>query len=386
MSYRFPILITLLTVMLPWTPLHADTLRLEFAQEGEPLQARALIVLHDALEDRTAFANFFHNWSDRDRSWARSQYCSVYSYEYERSGLTNLATPREIAEALYAKVRSNRFAIVDPDDVNPQSTSAPKDPRQPGPTLEGQHLELLLAGHGYGGLVARELALLAKKDGRKVKRLGYIGTPLDGLSTIDLILAFTLPSRALSLGLTTPLDNSILTSLSQGWWSLVELFDSGRSWSEVFAPARTDQRVVTAYGSTLRSPHPTDNVLYGRHRRILNDGLSSDGFVPHPLAWGTTTGPMPWLVERTLEGVQHADLTKSRDTFIFIVTELIDKEVTYEYLWRRQQIEDIIKATPDIKPLYIYWDERDTRAAAPQWREAYASRKGLYQMMWGVAP
>ena len=35
----------------------------------------------------------------------------------------------------------------------------------------------------------------------------------------------------------------------------------------------------------------------------------------------------------------------------------------------------------EIPPIGVYWDER-----VPAWQNAYASRKGLYEMLWLVSP
>ncbi len=359
----------------------ANTLRLEFVQEGDPSQPRALIVIHDAFEDRSTFADFFKSWSTL--SWARDQYCSVYSYEYEGSGLQNLVATEVVAQDLYARLRADRFEKGRQDEVNPARRINPSDPRQPQAETADQKVQILLAGTGYGGLIARETSLIAKKDGRIVKRLAYLGTPLDGLSTIDLLLAFGVKDRAARFGL-QPLTQDQMTSMSGAWWSLTDLFDVGRDWSTYFAPAHAEVLAVAAYGAKANLPHPTDNVLYGRHRRLATDEQGSDGFVPQPLAWGAKTGPVPWLKEVVLKGSGHTDLTKAGAPFL--LKEFLDREIVYSYLARRQGIEEMIRGNGELPPLGTYFDERESEGYQPHWREAYATPKSLYEMMWGVGP
>jgi pimeloyl-ACP methyl ester carboxylesterase len=356
------------------------TLRIEFAQEGEPSQPRALILIHDALQSRESLSTLLRLWGERDRSWARDQYCSVYSYEYQNSGLESLPTAAALAEDLYLKIRSDRFRRPYPDKVNPRVRPVPVNPPQPSPSLRSKKTELLLAGYGYGGLVARELSLLAKEDGLKVTRVAYVGTPLDGLSTLDLLLALSVPSRASKLGLPGPIGEDEFLNLSEGWQGLFTLYERASQLRRRFVPVLTETVFFGCYGNHKRPTHPTDNVLYGRHRRLADITQSGDGLSPLPMNWGERTGPIDWVVQSHLEKVHHQSLAfESAD---FILTELVDRKVTYDYLWRRQQIEDYVRGDGEILPLYIYWDERDTKYVAPQWREAYASRKGLYEMMW----
>ena len=95
---------------------------------------------------------------------------------------------------------------------------------------------------------------------------------------------------------------------------------------------------------------------------------------------GLYTGPEPATPVQTTEGIAQGEL---EEKYIeVILTKLVDQKITFEYLWRRQQIDEFIRGDGEIEPLYIYWDERDNKYVAPQWREAYASREGLYKMMW----
>ena len=57
--------------------------------------------------------------------------------------------------------------------------------------------------------------------------------------------------------------------------------------------------------------------------------------------------------------------------------------MTHGYLVRRQVIEQMIRGADDgeIPPIGVYWDER-----VPGWQNAYASRKGLYELMWLASP
>jgi pimeloyl-ACP methyl ester carboxylesterase len=368
-----------LLLLLLTAPCWANTLSLEFAQEGEPTIPRAVIVIHNVFEDRSSFQSFFKAWADR--SWARDQYCSVYSYEYEGNGLNDLVLPSVLAKDLYGRIRSDDFDSGRVDPVNPHRRTEPVDDRQPKPTLRGDNLELHFAGHGYGGLVARETALLAKKDGLKVTRVAYVGTPLDGLPTTELILAFSVLERASSLGLSQPLSAGEFSRLSDSWWHLTELYSEATEWSSYFAPVVQDVTFVNAYGTSPRVSHPTDNVLYGRHRRVAADDLERDGFLLQSLAWGKATGPVAWLKETVLKGTSQYALTESSGAFL--IKELLQTELAHGYLVRRQLIEETVRGEgDDLPPLGVYWDER----GSGMWRNAYASPKGLYEMMWEVAP
>jgi len=66
--------------------------------------------------------------------------------------------------------------------------------------------------------------------------------------------------------------------------------------------------------------------------------------------------------------------------------QLVDEQVIFAYLTRRQQIEDTVRGDGELPPIGVYWDERDLAGMQPSWRNAYASQKGLYEMMWGVSP
>lgn len=374
---------SLVMMMLLTLPSWADGLTLEFAQEGEPTQPRALVVIHNALESRESFQNFFTAWSTG--SWGRDQYCSVYCYEYRADDPTSLATSEQLAQDLYARIRSDSFQSGRADTVNPARRTSPTDSRQPSPSLKSERLQLLLAGAGHGGLVARRVCLLAKAEGRPVQRVAYIGTPLDGLSTIDLVLGLTSPDRAPLLGLDRVFDSQRLESLSPAWWGLTELFDELRDWPTVFAPAYQDTKIVGAYGQVTLPSHPTDNVLLGRYRsKSYSSPEWHDGWLPQPLCWGRETGPVTWINETSLAKTSHANLTEASSDFV--LKQGLDRPVIFGYLASRQMIEEMIKAKVGGEPLYQYWDERDGDGLTPQWREAYASRKTLYEMMWGVAP
>lgn len=369
---------TLLLWLALLVPCLGNTLTLEFAQQGEPTIPRALVVIHNTFEDRSAFGPFFKAWADR--SWARMQYCSVYSYQYSNSGLNDLKLPSAIAQELYAKIRSNNFQSGRPDPINPGRITYVGDERQPEPSLRGENLELIFVGNGYGGLIAREAALLAKAEGKKVTRVGYAGTPLDGMSVVDFILRSSQQETAPLMGLSRPLDAGSINGISSAWWHLSELFDEFKPWGTYYAPVLQDTLFVSAHGTAPTFYHPADNVLYGRGRKVVRGVEESDGFVPQPSLWGKSTGPVAFLSETNLRGINQANLTEQ--CAAFVTKEVIDRQVLYAYLIRRQIIEETIRGEGDIEPLGVYWDERENG----QWRYAYASAKGLYEMMWGVAP
>lgn len=351
----------------------ADTLTLEFAQEGDPGNPRALIVVHNMFENRDSLKPFLAAWSDR--SWARDQYCSVYCFEYRSGGLRDLRTPEEIGKSLYSKIRSGRYKKGRADDVNPNLRTEPTDERQPTPSLK-EDVELLFAGSGYGGLVVREAARLAKLDQRKTHRLAFLGTPLDGLSNIELVLGLTVPERSRSLGLSNPVSFGELSNLSTSWWLLTDVFHNATKWSDYFAPLLQETRFYSGTGAFYTPFHPTDNVLYGKNRKVLNDGKNGDGFLPRPVTWGKESGPIAWIKETELDGTSFSQLSEKGGA---VMLELADKQLLHNYLAMREGIELAVKGEGELPPVGFYWDERHNR-----FMEAYASKKGLYEMMWGV--
>ncbi|MCA9796137.1 MAG: hypothetical protein KC910_30225 [Candidatus Eremiobacteraeota bacterium] len=362
-------------------PAGAQTLRLEFAQEGEPQVPRAVIIIPDALSSRDELATLLQSWGTK--SWARDQYCSVYTFEYQRHGLFDLETSERLAKSLLNLARSDSFdASGGADEVNPYRRTRPSDHRQPTPTIRHCH-ELLLVGFGQGGLVARQLARMAPAARLKVTRVAYVGTPLDGLATIDLVQTLTIPERSAAMGLVRPLGPQELDRLSDAWWDLPRLFDYRRGWATYFTAAYQEVKSMALLGDYPRPLHPTDNVLYGRNHRVSLDGQGSDGMVPASLARGVKNGPAALVADQTLSGVHHRKLAERASEFLF--KELIDREVTWDYLWRREGIEAFVRGR-GFDPIGIYWDERDNQATQPQWREAYATKKSLYELMWGVAP
>ena len=90
------------------------------------------------------------------------------------------------------------------------------------------------------------------------------------------------------------------------------------------------------------------------------------------------TGPVSWIKETVLQQTPMADLTEKASA---VTLELPDKEVLHAYLAMRENIETMVKGEGDLPPVGVYWDERHNR-----WMNAYASKKGLYEMMWGVGP
>ena len=354
----------------------ADSLNLEFAQEGEPEIPRAMIVIHNVFETREDMASLLQRWGSR--SWSRDQYCSFYTYEYSGSGLYDLDTPESLAKELYSRIRSGNFQKGEPDRVNPLRRTSPFDERQPAPTTRGE-TELILVGCGYGGLVARETARLARLDDRKVVRVVYLGTPLDGLTTVEFILGLTSTERAQHLGLSRALSLADLPRLSPAWWHLTELSDRYLGWGSYFSKVHDQALGVVAYGTAVLPAHPIDNVLYGRRRQIIRTEKGSDGFVPQPSAWGKENGPIPWVKEDYLQGTDHANMTERCGDFL--VDNAVDTAFTHSYLVRRQVIEETVKGDGEIPPIGVYWDER-----VPTWQNAYASRKGLYEMLWLVSP
>ncbi len=371
----------LLLILLLAPPAWANRLTLEFAQEGDPGQPRALIVIHNVFESREDFKSLFAAWAIG--SWGRDQYCSVFAYEYDGNALKNLTSWETLGQDLLRRIQGNDFEVPRfPDSINPNGRGTPTDARQPAPRLNSDDLEILLVGYGYGGLVARQAAQLAKREGLKVTRIACVGTPLDGVSTLNLVLGLT-TQRARSLGLQSPVTN--LDLLSPAWWTLTHLYDESRKWPEIFAPALRDVQIVAAYGGVKPAHLPTDNVLYGRYLPVAYESENgSDGFLPQPLAWGRKTGPISFVKEAELELINHAVLTESASTFV--LKEALQLDLVYSYLARRQGIEEFVRGKVGEPPLYQYWDEREGEGLQAQYRGAYASRKGLYEMMWGLAP
>ncbi len=342
-----------------------QTLMLEYAQEGDPQKPRALIVIHDALKDRESLSLFLRTWGDRDRGWARSQYCAVYTYQFE-SGFEEMDTPEILAADLLERVQRHRVKTARSDSTNPYPKAMPSDARQPHPDLSNKDTEILIAGVGYGGLVARDFARQAKRENRVVSRVAFLSSPLDGLPLVRLLLAFP------------ELKSS--SSLSKGWDSLIRLSGEARISREDFRDSYSSSHFVLATSVQRTDPHPTDNVLYGRGAPLPPDRKAGNGLFGFLSMLGLYTGPELETPVQTTEGIAQGELSEQ---FVeVLLAKLVDQRITYDFLWRRQQIEEFIRGDGGLEPLYIYWDERDNEYVVPQWREAYASRRGLYEMMW----
>ncbi len=373
--------LTVALLLLLGDPGGARELSLEYAQEGEPTQPRALILIHNAFEGRDSFQPFFTAWAHG--SWAREQYCSVYCYQYDDSGLADLGSSEELAKDLWQRIESDDVDEGEPDDINRTRRCTPTDTRQPRPNLSRDRVQLVLAGIGHGGLIARRVALLAQNAGRPAARAAYLGAPLDGLSTLDLVLGMTVPERAPLLGMERAVAPDRLAQLSPTWWQLPELYDDLKDWTAVFAPAYQNTKMLGAFASTAVPSHPTDNALYGRYRPAPRATTGwNDGWLPLALARAQKFGPVNWLSETVLNETSQAELTEKSAPFL--LEKALDRPVLYDYLSRRQVIEDYVRERVGEPPLYLYWDERNSDGYVAQWRGAYASRRGLYQMMWGV--
>lgn len=351
-------------------------LTLEFVQEGDPQQPRALILIHGGSQSRAKLSQLLQRWGEK--SWALRQYCSVYVYEYDAS-LSTMNLPEEVASDLIARVSSDNFdsEAMASDPVNPVRDVAVNDSRQPPPGLGSA--DLIVLGFGVGGVVAREFALQASGKRLKVSRVAYAGSPLDGLTVMDLRLAASTPEGASALG------TKSVGQLSAGWLYLSELTDSLADWSEAFKGLRRLSNFA-AYGRRGAAPrHPTRNVLYGR-RAAFPDSLraDTDGLVLRPSATGVATGlgGDSLVAQLAVPDGNHAELQDTQEVYDFLTGELTDKQTIDGYLETRQNIEDYYRFVLEAPVVGSYWDERDDEFHAPQWRESYADALGLYYWMW----
>lgn len=363
---------TLLLSLQLSSPVAAQTLRLEFAQEGDPDQPRALVVVHDAVRDRDDLVDFFARWSIKN--WARSQYCSLYSYEYH-STVNNLPSYDTLADDLVQKLLVSNFDASEGEDkANPYRKVKPTDERQPQPRTAGGNTQLLFIGHGHGGLVARAAATKAREIGYEVKGVAYVGTPLDGLSTTELVLNFTNRERSAHLNLPQPLTTlEQVLGLSLAWWQLTDLFDYHRGWKGHFAKGY-EAPGYAVFGSTERPRHPCDNVFYGRNTQL--GFLGFDGLYHRPLASGLKNGPGTFVETKTLPETTHTLLLQNSESLEFLITKVCEFNQLSAYLITREGIEAAYAT--DQQPIGNYWDDRKN-AFVPSFVDA----KTLYSLMWG---
>ena len=372
MNYR-RLLLTFFLFILS-TPTLAQQLRLEFAQEGDPQQPRALVIIHDAGSDRAGLTGFFDRWAIK--GWARSQYCSLYSYEYNAT-FDNLPSYDTLANNLMQRLQSNNFDASEIEDqVNQNRKVKVSDERQPQPQTSSLNTHLLFVGHGHGGLVARSAAVLARERGYEVKGIAYVGTPLDGLSTTELVFNTTIRERSDYLHMPRPLDSlEQVLRLSQAWWQLTELFDYSRGWNGQFAKAY-ETPSYALFGSVLRPPHPCDNVFYGRNTQV--GVLGFDGVYHRPLAKGLKNGPPNLVAEETLQETPHAELLQNPQGLEFLMTKVCEFNQLSAYLIQREGIEAIYAT--DQAPLGNYWDDRKNTFVP-----SFVDAETLYTLMWGQA-
>ena len=351
-------------------------LRIEYAQQGDPEKPRALIVVHDLSQSREDLGPFLKSWGTL--SWARAQYCSVYSYTYPAEP-EQVNSFEAVADSLLRFVLSNRFTIRDPDEVNPYATSEGFHGDQPDPSLRGEEVEFILVGQGFGGLVARKVCAELKRRERKVRSVGYLATPLDGLSTFEIVALFTQKERIQQLGYRHPFESwGRFRTLSPGLWQLAEVRDPSQGYAEGFNPAN-EVAGFGVFGNEAKALYPQDNAMYGRHSPVTSGGF--DGLMATLTQFGPVNGPASFTESLTLKQKPGVRLLKEAEAHQFIYDKVIDQKTIFEYLERRLGIEESYRGE-DNEPLGTYYDERPVA----QWRNAYAPPDDLYKLMWGVGP
>lgn len=363
----------LLLLLLLAGPAVADQLTLEFVQEGDPNNPRALIVVHASFADRESLKPFLERWGEK--SWVLRQYCSVYSYEYDAE-LGNLDEFEELGADLLSKVTGNNFDDDgEPDKANPYRDTQVDDNRQPEARFVADKTQLIVVGHGVGGMVAREFALQAKEAGYEVTRVGFFGTPLSGWPLTDQIISMMDSLRAQAFGLGATVTEAQIRSLSEGWVELSRLRTDGD---------QGDFEGMERFGGYARqeeAPPRTafSNVLYGPGTAVAGQArLESDGVFWKPVVLGALGGASVGQLKATLEIVNllHKELLEYPDLFTFVTETVLDYELLEGFLASRANIEAYYKGLGE-PPHGLYWDER-----IDIFEDVFSYPKGLYQFMW----
>jgi hypothetical protein len=354
-------------------PARAQTLTLEFAQQGDPQNPRALIVIHRGLTDRSDLKPFFTEWNG---SWGVNQFCSVYSYTYP-AGLAELPKFDALGADLLQKVQNDDFDKgAGNDPINAYRRVVPTDARQPQPTL--RKVPLYVLGHGTGGLIAREFILAATKQGRKVTGVTYVATPLDGVPQMLLATCLRNAKTAAEMGLATVPNNFLLSHLAPGWGQVSALWDASRGWLQRFTAAYAT-RAYQVYGTTTAPTEIAPRVLYSRGRRLTAAGAAEfDGWVGKHAAMGDRNGPATF-VSQTPVPAAHCSLIGQGAVYQVVIQQMLDPATWYAYLAKREAVELMFKKG---KSTGTYYDERSGAGFQPQWKPAYALPAELYKNMW----
>lgn len=367
-------LLCLLLLAVTTAPAAAQNLRLEYAQQGDPQNPRALILIHGAFTDRTSLRPVLAQWGAK--SWALAQYCSVYSYQYP-ADLTNLKSFDDTAGDLLNRIENNSFnSQGSPDQANPHRETRVYDNRQPKPTFKagtnGTHL--LVVGVGVGGIVAAYFANQAVAAGYTVDRVGVFDSPVSGIPTSELMIAMEDPTSAQAWGTSSMTGATVLT-MSQGWQDLGRL----RLKPPKFTMPKTEFYATWDKQTALLPRTPFDNVLYGAGTPITKSArLETDGVIRKPVALGTLGGlPLAIKGNQPLVGPLHKDVLTSPDLYTYLTHTIVDWKVIEDYLAGRANVEFYYQAFLGAKPHGLYWDDRYN-----VYKDVYSDPRGLYYYMW----
>ncbi len=380
----------------------SENLRLEIPQEGDPENPRALILIHGVNSGRETWNDFLEQWErgtkgemklgvEQQGNWGLKQYCAVYTFEYPAKPW-NMRTAPEIAESLVRRVRSNDFD---------ESKLAGSDQR---PELRDS--SIIVLGHSHGGLVAREFALQGREGGLKILKAMFLGSPLNGLSLMELMSRAPILFEAKTL--ITAIHNR---ALSKGWrWITEELPENPEQWlaryslvyedsyvvygrlniSQVIAGGAANSLLGIGVNKLFGKVSLWENILYTR--AFMAHLGSSDGLIPVDSAQGTTHGPGEAVkAKQELPGHAHIHiqlpfselrvvpgLTSASETYDFFVEEVLkeDGPLINGWLEKRKEIEHFYERFLDREP-YLYWNLNEKTSKLGR-----TTKEELFEQMW----
>ena len=369
--------LSLLFVLLATAGARAQ-LKLEFVQQGDPSNPRALIVIHRGLSDRSDLKPFFAEWG---RSWALQQFCSVYSYSYP-ADLNSMPALDALGANLLTDIQTEDFdrSIPGSDPINPLRTVVPSDSRQPPASFfkAGKLVPTYVLAQGTGGLVAREMLAQAQKKGLKMQGVTYVGTPLDGVPMMSLNASLRQSVLCAQMGLTATPGSYAITHLSPGWLQVCSMWDAAKGWAARYAPAY-GVKTYLVYGTTTPRHLGADRVQYGRGRGLSAQSQADfDGWVTRHSAYGDKNGPTATVALGQLAvSSPHSAMIGLDPVYQLVIQQMLTKATWVNYLMLREGIELYFHKTQK-KPLGFYYDESST----PVYKPAYALPGALYQFLW----
>ncbi|MBI3926552.1 MAG: hypothetical protein HY319_13510 [Armatimonadetes bacterium] len=331
----------------------AGGLTLVATQEGDPNSPRALILIHAAPGSEGDFDALVERWQ---QSWGVRQHCSIYVFSY-KNGLTEMPSMSQLGADLAGQIETGSFK-------SSGRAVTQLDGRQPQPQL-GRNVELILVGHGVGGLVATAAADALSARGIKVSRRSYYGSRT--FNYLEFLVLMAQKETASALGAPRATE-AVLRALSAGWREVAGAPLEGPNGQ---ASAAAPPSGTPAYGKQSRAPGrlPVDNVLYGTGTRVTEERRrDTDRVVEIPTQPAEETG---YIMDRL-----NKELLGGKEAYSFLIQKSINPQDWSDYLMRRAKIESYF-ARAGATQNGTYFDER-----SEQMLPAFAPPAELYFYMW----